>query len=209
MAGRKKDGLPEEMPGEVAEMVASEGECPSGDAASVLDAINSGIDGVAGTADAAQSSRTAGENIPLDEEIACKSVVFGGLTWVSPKTNAHYRWNDIGSVTYVPFSELVVMNNTSRRFLFDPLIVVQDERVVRYLRLLDIYKNVASVQKLEKTFRRPLAEIGAVLDVAVKVNMREVLISRVRQMLRDGSLHDYRIIRLLEEKLCFDLSEDV
>jgi len=195
---------------EVMEMISSPIEKPNDDAEAILDSINDGIDKVAGVGrETIASTRTADESIPLTEEIACKSVVFGGLTWVSPKTNSHYRWNDIGSVTYIPFSELIVMNNTSRRFLFDPMIVVQDARVVKHFHLLEVYKNVATIQKLDASFKKPLQEISAMLDVAISVNMREVLISKVRQMLRDGSLNDYRIIKLLEGKLCFDLSEDV
>lgn len=176
---------------------------------SVLECINAGVDDVATKASAvSETTRKNKTEVDFNEEIACKSVVFGGLTWVSPKTNAYYRWENIGSVEYVPFNELITMNNTSRTFLFDPKIVVQDTRVIEYFRLLDVYTNVAQVQNLVGLFNKPLTEISKVVDLAIRVNMREVMISKIRQLRKDGTLNNIDVIKLLEKKLCFDLSDD-
>lgn len=175
----------------------------------VLELINSGVDDVATeAATLSEKTRQNKTDVDFNEEIACKSVVFGGLTWVSPKTNAYYRWEDIGSIEYVPFNELITMNNTSRGFLFDPKLVIQDTRVIEYFRLLDVYSNVAQVQNLTSLFSKPLVEISKVVDLAIRVNMREVMISKIRQLRKDGILNNIDIIKLLEQKLCFDLSDD-
>lgn len=175
----------------------------------VLELINSGVDDVATEAAAlSEKTRQNKTDVDFNEEIACKSVVFGGLTWVSPKTNAYYRWEDIGSIEYVPFNELITMNNTSRSFLFDPKLVIQDTRVIEYFRLLDVYFNVAQVQNLVGLFSKPVVEISKVIDLAIRVNMRDVMISKVRQLRKDGILNNIDVIKLLEKKLCFDLSDD-
>lgn len=175
----------------------------------VLELINAGVDDVStGTVTLSEKTRQNKTDVDFNEEIACKSVVFGGLTWVSPKTNAYYRWENIGSIEYVPFNELITMNNTSRGYLFDPKLVIQDTRVIEYFRLLDVYSNVAQVQNLTKLFNEPLIEISKVVDLAIHVNMREVMISKVRQLRKDGILNNIDVIKLLEQKLCFDLSDD-
>lgn len=198
MAGRsKKEELIDNVKNEVE------------NAESVLELINSGVDDVVHkTSKVSETTRQNKTEVDFNEEIACKSVVFGGLTWVSPKTNAYYRWENIGSIEYVPFNELITMNNTSRTFLFDPKIVIQDARVIEYFRLLDVYSNVAQVQNLVGLFSRPLSEISKVVDLAIRVNMREVMISKIRQLRKDGTLNNIDVIKLLEKKLCFDLSED-
>lgn len=174
----------------------------------ILEQINSSVDEITNTNVVADKSRKNETKINFEEEIACKSVTFGGLLWISPKTNSHYNWDDIGSVEYIPFGELITMNNTARDFLFKPLIVVQDSRAVEYFRLLDVYKNVAQVQNLNKLFTSPLSKIAEVVDMALRVNMRDIMISKIRQMRRTGELNNIDIIRLLENRLCFDVSED-
>lgn len=200
MAGRPKKETTIENENIPAEQQTSE---------SVLDLINSSVDDVATEAstmlEVARQNKT---EVDFNEEIACKSVVFGGLTWVSSKTNAYYRWENIGAIEYVPFNELITMNNTNRNFLFDPKIVVQDTRVIDYFRLLDVYSNVAQVQNLVGLFNKPLTEISKVVDLAIRVNMRDVMISKIRQLRKEGTLNNIDVIKLLEKKLCFDLSEE-
>lgn len=177
---------------------------------SVLDLINESVDSVSENIVVQPKSRVSETTIANEEEIACKSVTFGGLTWVSPRTNAHYRWADIGAVEYIPFGELVTLNNTKRNYLFKPMFIVQDERVVKYFRLQEVYENVAQISSLKKVFDSAnLQEVSKVIDTAIRFNMRDVVISKVRDMRKTGQLNNIDIIKLLEQKLCFDLSEDV
>ena len=175
--------------------------------ANILEQINDSVDSVSAVVTPTKRDKVE-NNVPLDEEIPCKSVTFGGLTWVSPKTNSHYRWNQIGDVEYISFSELITLNNTKRDFLHKPLFVVQDERVVKYFRLAEVYEKVAQIHNLKEVFKGSLGDIVKVLDTAINVNMRGVVISKVRQMRKAGTLNSIDIIKLIEKKLAFDLSED-
>lgn len=148
------------------------------------------------------------QKIAMDEEIPCRSIVFGGLTWVSPKTGAHYRWNGIGDVEYLPFAELVTLNNTNRNFLFRPLFVVQDARAVEYFRLLPTYEKVARIGDLDAALAGSVAEVESVVNDALRVGMRSVLISKIREMRKSGALRDIDVISLLEQKLSFDFTGD-
>ena len=178
-------------------------------ASSVLSLINESVDSIASNITVKASSRKQEETISSDEEIAVRSITLGGMTWISPKTNAHYRWNEIGAIEYVPFGELVTLNNTKRGFLFKPMVIVMDERAVKYFRLQDTYEKVAQIHSLKKVFdTNNLAEISKVLDTIIRVNMRDVAISKIRDMRKNGELVDIDIIKLVEKKLCFDLSED-
>jgi hypothetical protein len=51
--------------------------------------------------------------------------------------------------------------------------------------------------------------ITKTIDSALAVNMRDILIAKVRTMYKNGSLKDIKIIRLLERKLQYDLSDDI
>jgi hypothetical protein len=179
------------------------------DTASVLEKINESVDSISDNITIQPKTRKSETTISNEEEIACKSVTFGGLTWVSPKTNSHYRWADIGATEYIPFGELVTLNNTKRNYLFKPMFIVQDERVIKYFRLQEVYENVARIHTLKELFdTSDMKEIENTIDIAIRVNMRDVIISKVRDMRKTGELVNINIIKLLEEKLCFDLSED-
>lgn len=175
----------------------------------ILNLINESVDSLTADVTVKASSRKQEETISSDEEIAVRSVTLGGTTWVSPKTNAHYRWNEIGAVEYIPFGELVTMNNTKRNFLFKPMVILLDERAIKYFRLQDTYEKVAQIHNLKNIFDTgDLTKVSKVLDTIVRVNMRDVAISKIRDMRRTGELTNIDIIKLVESRLCFDLSED-
>lgn len=171
---------------------------------SVLETINKTVDAVAGVSDEKPVSRKV--NIGLDEEIAVRSVTFGGLTWISPKTNAHYRWNEIGAVEYIQFGELVTMNNTSQAFLTEPYVILQDERAVDYFRLKPVYEKIAVVNSLEELFKEgDLAKIEQALRDIRNTSMRNVAISKIKELRTTHTLNNIDIIRLIEKILCFDM----
>lgn len=176
---------------------------------SVLGLINESVDSIASNVTVKASAREQEESISSDEEIAVRSITLGGTTWISPKTNAHYRWNEIGAIEYIPFGELVTLNNTKRSFLFKPMVIVMDERAVKYFRLQETYEKVAQIHNLKDVFStNDLTKISKVLDTIIRVNMRDVAISKIRDMRKTGQLNNIDIIQLVEKKLCFDLSED-
>lgn len=171
----------------------------------VIDTIDKVVNSVS-SADTAKTPSSREVKLTNEEEIAVRSVTFGGLTWVSPRTNAHYRWNEIGAVEYIPFGELITMNNTARTFLFDPLVYIQDSRVVDYFRLNATYEKITCVDKLEEMFNKgDLDEIGIALRSLVNTNMRDIAISKIRTLRQESKLTNIDVIRLIEKILCFDM----
>ncbi len=176
---------------------------------SVLELINESVDSVASDLSKSTAVRKQKEVIDSLEEIPVRSITLGGTTWVSPKTSAHYRWNEMGAIEYIPFGELCTLNNSKRNFLYKPMIIIMDERVIEYFRLHDTYEKVAQIHNLKNVFEtRDQVEISKVLDTILRVNMRDVAISKIRDMRKNGELVDIDIINLVEKKLCFDLSDD-
>lgn len=187
-----------------AETADDKSENKTDGASDVLKTINKTVDSVAGVSGDKPSARKL--NIPLDEEIAVRSVTFGGLTWISPKTNAHYRWNEIGAVEYIQFGELITMNNTSQAFLTEPYVILQDERAVEYFRLKPVYEKIAVVDSLEELFKEgDLVKIEKALRNIRDTSMRNVAISKVKELRGTHTLNNIDIIRLIEKILCFDM----
>lgn len=147
------------------------------------------------------------EDLPMDTVINVKSITFGGLTYKSRTTNAVFRWNQIGAIQPMTITEINEMNNYKSGFLRKPLVILMDERAIRKFRLTPVYENVAKINNLTAIFNSDMKTIEKVVDDAIRVNMRDILISKVRQMYKTKKLVDINVIRLLEAKLKFDLSE--
>lgn len=146
------------------------------------------------------------EDIGMDEEVPCMSITFGGLVYTSPITGATYKWHKIGDVEYLTMKELISMNNSKPVFLNRPWIILQDIRAVNKFRLMSKYEEVAKVNQLKKLFATGDTKlIDATIESALKSGMREVVISKVRTMYNNGTLNNTHIIRLLEEKLRFEI----
>ena len=171
---------------------------------SLLDAISETIDELDESVD---DKDDYDDTLELDTSIPVKSITFGGLTYKSRSTNAVFRWNQIGTIQYMTVAELNEMNNYKSAFLNKPLVILMDERAVKKFRLTPVYENVAKLNNLKEVFSSDMATIEHVIDDALRVNMRDILINKVRQMYKTGKLVDINVIRLLEKKLSFDLSD--
>ncbi len=171
---------------------------------SSIDAISKVIDDVSGVKE--DEKPVMQNEIGLNERIAVRSVTYGELVWISPKTNAHYCWKDIGSVEYIQFDELVTMNNTSQAFLTQPYVILKDERAVEYFRLGSIYEKIKVVDELPALIKEgDLSKIEKALGDIRSTNMRNVAISKIKELRRSRVLNNIDVIRIIEKKLCFDM----
>ena len=149
------------------------------------------------------------DNIGMEEEVPCMSITFGGLTYISPITGAIYNWHKIGDVEYLTMKELISMNNSKPVFLNRPWIILQDMRAVNKFKLTSKYEEVAKINQLRKLFDLGNIQlISDTIDNALLVGMRDVVISKVRTMYNNGVLNNTHIIKLLENKLKFELEVD-
>mgnify|MGYP002508933172 FL=1 len=173
---------------------------------SLLDSITSAIDDL--------DDATGGElqeivDLPMDYTLNVKSITYGGLTYKSRTTNAVFRWNQIGEIQPMTIGEINEMNNHKPDFLRKPLVILLDERAIKKFRLTPVYENVAKINNLSAVFNTgDLNRIEKVVSDALSVNMRDILISKVRQMYKNKKLVDVNILRLLQSKLQFDILDE-
>lgn len=149
------------------------------------------------------------EKLPTNASIPVRSLTFGTLIYKSPLNNASFVWNKIGATIHMTVEETTQMNNQNENFLKKPLVVLLDERAVKQFGLISTYENVAKINDLNKVFKSDMKTISKTIDDALRVNMRDILISKVRDMYKKGTLADVNVIRLLQTKLQLDLVEDM
>ena len=181
-------------------------ESPKSETA-LIDSIADAIDEMDESSEDSSLSETV--DLALNESIPVKSITFGGLTYKSRSTNAIYRWNQIGAVEYMTVAELNEMNNYKRAFLNKPLVILMDERAIKKFRLQKVYENVAKISNLKQLFKSDATTISRAVQNAIDVNMRDILISKTRQMIKNKSLTDINVIKLLEDKLKHDFTNAI
>lgn len=174
---------------------------------SLIESISQAIDELDDSVD--DDVQIGDVGLSLDDIIPVKSITFGGLTYRARSTNAIFRWNQIGAIEYMTVADLNEMNNYKRSYLNKPLVILLDERAIQKFRLQHVYENVAKINNLKELFKKDADEIKSTIKFALDVNMRDILISKTRQMIKAGTLTNINIIRLLEKELQFDLSEAV
>lgn len=174
---------------------------------SLIESISQAIDELDDSVD--DDVQIGDVGLSLDDIIPVKSITFGGLTYRARSTNAIFRWNQIGSIEYMTVAELNEMNNYKRSYLNKPLVILLDERAIQKFRLQHVYENVAKINNLKELFKKDMDEIKSTIKFALDVNMRDILISKTRQMIKTGTLTNINVIHLLEKELQFDLSEAI
>ena len=189
------------------EVSVEKSETVTKDTASLLSSISEAIDELDESAD--DNVQVGDSGLSLDDIIPVKSITFGGLTYKARSTNAIYRWNQIGAIEYMTVAELNEMNNYKRAYLNKPLVILMDERAIKKFRLQKVYENVAQINNLKSLFKSDMSTIERTIDTALDANMRDILISKVRQMIKNGTLTNINIIKLLEKKLQHDLADIV
>ena len=189
------------------EVSVEKSETVTKDTASLLSSISEAIDELDESAD--DNIQVGDSGLSLDDIIPVKSITFGGLTYKARSTNAIYRWNQIGAIEYMTVAELNEMNNYKRAYLNKPLVILMDERAIKKFRLQKVYENVAQINNLKSLFKSDMSTIERTIDTALDANMRDILISKVRQMIKNGTLTNINIIKLLEKKLQHDLADIV
>ena len=140
------------------------------------------------------------------DKIPCKSLFHGKLVYTSPTNGAKWAWNEYGAIQHVPMGELEAMNNHKPVFLNKPLIVILESSVVEDFNFGDVYRKIASFNKLGKMLATGKSdEIRAMVRNLIAVGMRDSVIAEVRKSRKENTLVDINVINMLNTELKTDI----
>lgn len=140
-----------------------------------------------------------------DELITCRSVVFGELNIIGPKTKLVYQWADEGDVREVEYQDLMSLKALRHRYIFDPFIIIEDEELLEEWKvdLEGIYKKVGEVS-IQGIFELPQRQFVVKLK-QLPVSLKESIKNAAYSMIQNGTLYDLRKINAMDEILGTDL----
>lgn len=139
------------------------------------------------------------------ELIECSSVVFGELMLIGPKTHMRYSWANHGDVREVEYQDLVSWRALHHRYLFDPMIIIEDEGIREEWKadLGKLYDNLQTVD-LKALFNLPHRQFVAQLK-QLPPSMKSSVQNMAYAMIQDKTLDSLRKIEALDEILGTEL----
>lgn len=140
-----------------------------------------------------------------NELVLCRSVRFGELILIGPKTKMRYSWANEGDVREVEYQDLVSWRALHSRYLFDPMIIIEDEDICEEWKadLGKLYEKVQEVD-LKEMFKLPYRQFMAQLK-KLPESMKSSVQNMAYAMVQDGTLYDLRIIKGIDETLGTEL----
>jgi hypothetical protein len=139
------------------------------------------------------------------ELILCRSVRFGELRLIGPKTRMPYSWANEGDVREVEYQDLVSWRALHSRYLFEPMIIIEDEDIVEEWKA-DLGKLYADLQDIDvkALFKLPHRQFIAQLK-KLPAGMKTTVQNMAYSMIQDRTLYDLRIIDAIDEILGTEL----
>lgn len=139
------------------------------------------------------------------ELIPCRSVRFGELRLIGPKTGMPYSWANEGDIREVEYQDLVSWRALHSKYLFEPMIIIEDEDICEEWKadLANLYGNVQQLD-LKELFKLPLRQFTAQLK-KLPNGMKSTVQNMAYAMIQNGTLYDLRMIKAIDEILGTEL----
>lgn len=139
------------------------------------------------------------------ELILCRSVRFGELILIGPKTRMPYTWANEGDVREVEYQDLMSWRALRSKYLFEPMIIIEDEDIVEEWKadLGKLYDEVKTID-IKEMFRLPHRQFVAQLK-RLPAGMKATVQNMAYAMIQDGTLYDLRTIKAIDEILGTEL----
>lgn len=139
------------------------------------------------------------------ELINCRSVRFGELILIGPKTRMAYHWANEGDIREVEYQDLVSWRALRSKYLFEPMIIIEDEEVCEEWAadLGDLYEKLQEID-LKALFKLPERQFINQLS-KLPEGMKTSVKNMAYSMIQDNTLYDLRIIKAIDKTLGTEL----
>ena len=140
-----------------------------------------------------------------NELILCKSVCFGELRLIGPKTQMPYSWANEGDVREVEYQDLVSWKALGSPYLYNPMIIIEDEDLVEEWKedFEKLYEGLKEVD-LKAMFKLPERQFIAQLK-KLPDGMKPTVQNMAYTMIQNRTIDSLRIIDAIDEILGTEL----
>lgn len=134
-----------------------------------------------------------------DDVISCHSIAVGQTFMTGIKTGNTYIFESMGASADIEYQDLIAAVNVNSKFLFKPLIVVDDVDFINQSpKLKKYYEGMYSINDLAQIFRLSPAKIKQELDM-LPDGVKESVKSLTSEYIAKGKLDSVKVIKALDE----------
>lgn len=153
----------------------------------------------------APSKKTNKSKRDPNEYITCRSMIFGELILIGPKTRTKYIWSNEGDFQEVEFQDLMSWKALRSKYLFDPFIVIEDDELCEEWKkeLGPVYDKLQNVN-LRDIINMPHRQFITQLK-KLSPSMKSSIQNMAYSMIQDKTLYDLRKIEAMDEILGTEL----
>ena len=140
-----------------------------------------------------------------DEQITCRSITYGELLIVGPKSKLLYSWSNYGDTTPVEYQDLQALRSIRSAHLLKPRIIVEDEELIAQWGkdFENMYSKIVDID-VEKILDLPLGKFKTALKNAPN-GVQQAVKNIAGEKILDGSLDSLAKIKAIDEILGTDL----
>lgn len=150
--------------------------------------------------------RLSQSNIDKSVLVPVMNITHGSLVYQSRKTGMEIKFERYGDIEYMEIGELLTMRSSQRRFLDEPWILILDDETVQYLGLDKLYKRLVNPDNIDQIFNFSIEKFKDVIQSAPR-GYSQLIISRAKAKMKDGSLDSVAKIKALEERYKVELQK--
>lgn len=140
----------------------------------------------------------------MTEGILCKSITAGELILVGRKTGSQYRWANYGDILEVEYQDLYSLKVTRSHFIYDPLILIEDEELLeQWPDVAKVYSKIG-VESINELLDLPVNSFENALrnaPVGIKNSIKATLAAKIM----DGSFDSITKIKAADRALGTEL----
>ena len=151
------------------------------------------------------NKQTISEDIQENDYVTIRNVSTGSVV-VGTRNNEYILENE-GDIERVQFNELRSLKNAHPKFFTIPLIVVDDEKVIKKLGLEKLYSELAYLDDLKTFFENNYED-----EIVKKLNKlsdfsRMQVFEKLKQMVKDKTFIDMDVRELIKKHYTIDIFE--
>ena len=134
-----------------------------------------------------------------DEMVEVRNVYNGKVVYNSPKTKINYSWLEKGDIEVMSIEEILTMH-TKRKYLEEPWLAIDDERVIERLGLEKAVNIIEKIEDTESLVEMDIQELEKLIDDLnrnQRINLRDEVVIKIKA----NEIRDYATVVALKELL--------
>ena len=134
-----------------------------------------------------------------DEMVEVRNVYNGKVVYNSPKTKINYSWLEKGDIEVMSIEEILTMH-TKRKYIEEPWLAIDDERVIEGLGLEKAVNIIEKIEDTDSLVEMDIQELEKLIDDLnrnQRINLRDEVVIKIKA----NEIRDYATVVALKELL--------